>query len=238
MPNTTTDSGLSATTGTPPPAADTVAVVYARLPVPTISSTNIEAWLTTMDFWFTASGITTAKEKTDETNCQCAKIQRHTKSKPAMYEPPKERFRHIKPDINTCLAFLGYGTTLRIPGKFLEETKSKKVTTDTISQFQSTMMKLQPTQTKHHTTSKVFVSPALQSATHVFLRNDSIRPSLTQPYDGLFPVVKKSPKYFKLLVRGGPTNVRIDRLKPAFIASDESSDISTGARYDETYSQW
>ncbi|XP_036347620.1 uncharacterized protein LOC118756999 [Rhagoletis pomonella] len=139
----------------------------------------------------------------------------------------------FKPDINTCPALLVYGTTLRIPGEFLEETKSKKVTTDTISHFQSTMMKLQPTQTKHHSTSKVFVSPALQSATHVFLRNDSIRPSLTRPYDGPFLVVKKSPKYFKIIVRGRPTNVSIDRLKPAFKASDESSDISNTPQEEE-----
>lgn len=30
---------------------------YARVPMPVVSNTNIEAWFTSMDFWFTASGI-------------------------------------------------------------------------------------------------------------------------------------------------------------------------------------
>lgn len=40
-----------------------VAVVYARLPLPPIASSNIESWFTTMDFWFSASGITADKQK-------------------------------------------------------------------------------------------------------------------------------------------------------------------------------
>ncbi|XP_067619883.1 uncharacterized protein [Eurosta solidaginis] len=39
------------------------AVIYARLPVPAMSSSNIEAWFTSMDFWFTASGIRSDKQK-------------------------------------------------------------------------------------------------------------------------------------------------------------------------------
>lgn len=52
------DSGLSQS------SAGNIAVVYARLPVPQMSSCNIEAWFTTMDFWFTASGINTDRQKT------------------------------------------------------------------------------------------------------------------------------------------------------------------------------
>ena len=40
-----------------------VAAVYARLPVPPVPSSNIEAWFTTMDFWFVACGITAEKQK-------------------------------------------------------------------------------------------------------------------------------------------------------------------------------
>lgn len=45
-------------------ASANVSVVYARLPVPQMTSCNIEAWFTTMDFWFTASGITADRQKT------------------------------------------------------------------------------------------------------------------------------------------------------------------------------
>lgn len=46
-----------------PQVQSNVAVVYARLPLPQLSSSNIESWFTTMDFWFTASGITSDKQK-------------------------------------------------------------------------------------------------------------------------------------------------------------------------------
>lgn len=46
-----------------PQVQSSVAVVYARLPLPQLSSSNIESWFTTMDFWFTASGITSDKQK-------------------------------------------------------------------------------------------------------------------------------------------------------------------------------
>lgn len=64
------DSGLPPTeAGSPPPEitpapTNAVSVVYAGLSVPPMHSTNIEAWFTTMDFWFAASGITTDKQKT------------------------------------------------------------------------------------------------------------------------------------------------------------------------------
>ncbi|XP_065356495.1 uncharacterized protein LOC135950899 [Calliphora vicina] len=46
------------------PASANVAVVYARLPLPQMASSNVESWFTTMDFWFTASGISSDKQKT------------------------------------------------------------------------------------------------------------------------------------------------------------------------------
>ena len=46
------------------PLTDNISVIYARLSVPQMSHTYIEAWFTTMDFWFTASGIVADKQKT------------------------------------------------------------------------------------------------------------------------------------------------------------------------------
>ena len=40
-----------------------MAAVFARLPIPPIPSANIEAWFTTMDFWFIASVITGERQK-------------------------------------------------------------------------------------------------------------------------------------------------------------------------------
>lgn len=54
------DSGLSNSSA----LMGNISAVYARLPVPQMTNSNIEAWFTTMDFWFTASGIVADKQKT------------------------------------------------------------------------------------------------------------------------------------------------------------------------------
>lgn len=45
-------------------APSNIAAVYARLPLPQLSCSNIESWFITMDFWFAASGISSDKQKT------------------------------------------------------------------------------------------------------------------------------------------------------------------------------
>lgn len=127
----------------------------------------------------------------------------------------------FKPDINASPAELVYGTTLRIPGEFFEKTKSSEPSCETVSQFRAAMRRLQPTDTSHHVESRTFVSPSLGSTTHVFIRNDSVRPSLSHPYDGPYEVKSRSAKYFKVLIQGRPVNISVDRLKPAFSTSPD-----------------
>lgn len=38
-------------------------MIYARLPMPTVLNTNIEAWFTSMEYWFTASGINADRQR-------------------------------------------------------------------------------------------------------------------------------------------------------------------------------
>lgn len=38
-------------------------VYYARMPMPTVTNTNIEAWFTSMDYWFDASGIFSERQR-------------------------------------------------------------------------------------------------------------------------------------------------------------------------------
>lgn len=45
------------------PLIDNISVVHSRLPNPPMSSSNIEAWFTTMDFRFIASGIMSDEQK-------------------------------------------------------------------------------------------------------------------------------------------------------------------------------
>ena len=61
----------------------------------------------------------------------------------------------------------------------------------------------------------------LKSCTHVHIRIDATRESLQPFYKGPYFIVKRSEKYFTLLINNKFDNVSIDRLKPAkFIPID------------------
>ncbi|GFS73224.1 pol polyprotein [Trichonephila clavipes] len=55
----------------------------------------------------------------------------------------------------------------------------------------------------------------LHKCTHVFVRRDSVRQPLQAPYDGPYPVIKRSDKFYKVNIHGKPISILIDRLKPA-----------------------
>ncbi|XP_066967990.1 uncharacterized protein [Macrobrachium rosenbergii] len=65
-----------------------------------------------------------------------------------------------------------------------------------------------------------FMLPGLSSATHVFIRNDAVRPTLTRPYKGPFLVLERNKKAFRVAILGKEDLVSIERLKPSFLEED------------------
>lgn len=126
-----------------------------------------------------------------------------------------------KPDINASPAELVYGTTIKIPEEFLESSAPENIGSEAVQRFREMMRNLRPTNTTHHCIPKIFQRRDLATTTHVLVRNHSIRPSLTHPYDGPFEVIGRKEKKNTIAIRGRPTNVSIDRLKPAFTPSNE-----------------
>lgn len=124
-----------------------------------------------------------------------------------------------KEDIKATPAEMVYGTTLRLPADFLIE-NSCDSETECVRQLREAMKNLRPVDSAWHNNSKVFVHPNLKSCDLVFLRDDSVRPSLTPPYKGPFKVVERASKYYTVNIAGRNTKVSIDRLKPAFNASE------------------
>ena len=57
----------------------------------------------------------------------------------------------------------------------------------------------------------------LDTCSHVFLRRIAIAPPLTALYDGLYKVVARSGRVFKVLIKGKVEMVTADRVKPAHI---------------------
>lgn len=114
-------------------------------------------------------------------------------------------------------AELVYGTTLRIPGEFFNEIPITTTETQTVVDLRKAMESLRPTSTSWHSKPKIFVQHDLNTSSHVFIRDDSIRPSLSHPYMGPYEVIDRKPKYFKIKIGSRQTNISIDRLKPAYL---------------------
>lgn len=128
----------------------------------------------------------------------------------------------FEPDIEATSAELVYGSTLRLPGEFITTDDNKLPPDEFVKRFTIAMRDIQPAAANHHnTTFKPFVSPKLIDATHVFIRDDTVRPSLKQPFDGPFKIRQKNDKYFIVIRNGKENKISIDRLKPAFMDNDD-----------------
>ncbi|VDP48545.1 unnamed protein product [Schistosoma curassoni] len=64
----------------------------------------------------------------------------------------------------------------------------------------------------------------LVTCSHVFIRVDSVRKPLQQPYEGIFRVIARHEKTFKVDRHGRVEIVSIDRLKPAHVNDSPLSD--------------
>ncbi|XP_053667926.1 uncharacterized protein LOC128718321 [Anopheles marshallii] len=95
-----------------------------------------------------------------------------------------------KEDIKASPAEMVYGTTLRIPSEFFVTNSESTNEAEFVAQLRKAMRDLRPQETARHGKSRVFVHQDLQTCKNVFVRNDSIRPSLSPPYEGPFEVIR------------------------------------------------
>ena len=75
-------------------------------------------------------------------------------------------------------------------------------------------------QGKSHTTSRVHVPKDLETCEKVWLRTDRVRRPLEAPYTGPYEVLQRLPKCYVIDINGKKNTVSIDRLKPAYTATN------------------
>lgn len=86
--------------------------------------------------------------------------------------------------------------------------------------------KLRPVPASRHAKPKVFIYKELATTEYVFLREDALRGALQPAYSGPYKVLTRGDKNFKLDVKGKEVTVSIDRVKPAFVLSEQSEEPS------------
>ena len=127
----------------------------------------------------------------------------------------------LKEDISATVAEMVYGTTLRLPGEFFttSPTNSLPDPSDFATNLRNHFKSIRPSPPRQ-TQRNSNIPPALSTTTHVFIRHDAVRKPLQPPYDGPYPVVKRTDKHFTVNINGRNETVSIDRLKPAHLDTE------------------
>ncbi|KAF8787208.1 Gag-Pol polyprotein like [Argiope bruennichi] len=147
--------------------------------------------------------------------------------RPTSYHPASngmvERFHRQLKDVarGYCLSTSRWTSeTLRLPGEFFSSYKASPTIPEFIHRLKTKIQSLQPVPASNHAKHKVFLHKDLAVTTHVFVRRDSIRRPLEQPYDGPYKVLSRTDKIFTLDMHGQKRTVTVDRLKPAYILNE------------------
>lgn len=127
-----------------------------------------------------------------------------------------------KADIKGTPAEMVYGTALRLPGDFFTEPKGKfNNPSELLNTLRNNMKNFRAIQASNHSSTRVYVNRDLQTCSHVFLRDDTVRAPLQRPYQGPYKVMHRYAKYFTIEKNGKEINVSIDRLKPAYLEKEQ-----------------
>ncbi|GFX27666.1 pol polyprotein [Trichonephila clavipes] len=129
----------------------------------------------------------------------------------------------LKENLGCTSAELVYGKTLRLPGEFFIATKVASDPVQFGERLRAHTCSIYNPNPHVREVNKLFLCTANYTSVHVFVRRDSVRRPLQAPYDGPYPVIKRSDKFYKVNIHGKPTSISIDRLKPAF--TDNVDDI-------------
>lgn len=124
----------------------------------------------------------------------------------------------IKEDLGCTSSELVYGTTLRLPGEMITDSRvtGQDDPSSYVSRLKSLMSRLKPTSPRY-TNRPQQIHSDLFSCPYIFVRVDAVKKPLQHPYDGPYRVLSRNKKYFVIDKHGTRDSVNIDRLKPAFI---------------------
>ena len=123
----------------------------------------------------------------------------------------------LKQDIGCSTAEFVYGTTLRLPGEFVDSTLDTSTADPAsyVTRLKLAMQHVQASPVHKQPSRSVHIDESLFSGTHALIRRDARRTPLQRPYDGPFKIVQRAEKHFTLDVNGRKQVISLDRLKPA-----------------------
>lgn len=107
-----------------------------------------------------------------------------------------------KEDLGTSPAEMLYGTTLRLPGDFFEESKGSLDENTFLKSLRRVTAKLKTASPRLPIHRRTYTPPELFTCSHVFIRHDAVKKPLRPHYDGPFKVLERFDIYFRMNVKG------------------------------------
>lgn len=126
-----------------------------------------------------------------------------------------------KDDLGTCAAELVYGETISVPADFLATPERHTAYDELLSHLRQTAGSLRPVATSSHGNTSSRITADLARAKFVFVRRGAHGHPLTRPYDGPYEVISPGEKVFRLKMGTHEELVSADRLKPAYVETDQ-----------------
>ncbi|GAB1865901.1 Integrase catalytic domain-containing protein [Camponotus japonicus] len=126
----------------------------------------------------------------------------------------------IKDDLKATAAEMIYGTGIRLPAEFFLPS-DQEANSDFVVRLRKRVNDIKPSPVTRHGTKRTFIFKELSSSPYVFLRHDAARGPSQPPYDGPYEVIERGDKNFVIKIKGKNVRVTIDRLKPAFVLSEQ-----------------
>ncbi|XP_003367811.1 putative integrase core domain protein [Trichinella spiralis] len=226
-------------------SADTVCRAFlstwvARFGIPSIVTTDQSRQFQSA-LWrelTTALGIKLAPASAyhPQTNGMVERFNRHLKTALAAHANHSHRWidalllvllgirSSVKEDLRHAPAELVYGSPLRLPGVFF--TKTLPSSAAALSDHLRILFdSIRPTPSRVAWSRKWFVPKELKDCTHVFVRNDAPRPTLSPTYDGPYLVLSRAGKTITICCQDKTKTISFDRVKPAFLDSGDAPHV-------------
>ena len=97
------------------------------------------------------------------------------------------------------------------------------------------MSEIRPLPTSQHGEKKTFMFRDLETSPYVFVRHDAIGDPLQPPCDGPYQVIQRGEKTFTIRVKDKSVKVSVDRLKPAFVVSEDIEHLERNAQTHDVF---
>lgn len=165
-----------------------------------------------------ANGIVERFHRTLKAALMCRKGIKWSEELPVVLLGLRSAYRE---ELKCSTAELVYGQPLRLPGEFFDPPTSSLDRTDFAQELHQYFSRMRAPKTNHHSKPLVFRHRALNTCSHVFIRVDSARRSLQQPYEGPYQVISRNDKHFEVIISGKKQIISIDRIKPAFLCEQD-----------------